>query len=91
GNASPTQTSQPNTPTTSIVVDLTQAKLLSDAELKTSAISNLAPPTADEKLWLENIHKKIRSLTYDKDFSDLAFLDQALVGKRIVQLGESSH
>lgn len=91
GNASPTQTSQPNTPTTSIVVDLTQAKLLSDAELKTSAIPNLTHTSPEEELWLRNNHKKIRSLTYDKDFSDLAFLDQALVGKRIVQLGESSH
>lgn len=94
GGSSQTQANQPTKPDNAslgIVVDLTQAKLLSDSEMQTSAVSNLSPPTAEEKLWLQNNHKKIRSLTYAKDFSDLAFLDQALVGKRIVQLGESSH
>ena len=92
GNQTPTtQVTKPETPSLGIAVDLTQAKLLSDAELQTSPISNVASPSAEEKQWLQTNHKKIRSLTYDKDFSDLNFLDQALVGKRIVQLGESSH
>jgi erythromycin esterase len=94
GGSGQTQANQPTKPDNAslgIVVDLTQAKLLSDSEMQTSAVSNLSPPTAEEKLWLQNNHKKIRSLTYDKDFTDLAFLDQTLVGKRIVQLGESSH
>lgn len=74
--------------------DLRQARLLSDVELKTPPIasaSNLVPPTTDEHAWLADNHRSIRSITYDKDFSDLDFLAEVLNGKRIVQLGESSH
>ncbi len=78
-------------PTNTTYVDLTQAKLLSDSELQTPAFAGLPLPSTEEMTWLQANHKKIRSLTYDKDFSDLAFLDRLLAGKRIVQLGESSH
>ncbi|WP_338845592.1 erythromycin esterase family protein [Massilia sp. W12] len=71
--------------------DLTQAKLLSDDELATSALATGFTPTAQESAWLQQNHRKIRSLVFDRDFSDLAFLRQELAGKRIVQLGESSH
>lgn len=36
-------------------------------------------------------HFPVRSIIHDADFSDLAFLADELEGKRIVQLGESSH
>lgn len=71
--------------------DLTQDKLLSDDELKTPALS--IEPAAPEQYvsWLEQNHHPIRSVTYDQDFSDLEFLAPLLEGKRLVQLGESSH
>ena len=74
--------------------DLRQQRLLSDTELRTPAIDSaagLAPPTAEEKAWLAQNHYPVRSIVYDADFSDLAFLPSQLEGKRIVQLGESSH
>ncbi|WMW80796.1 erythromycin esterase family protein [Undibacterium cyanobacteriorum] len=84
-------TSSVNTTPTASVVDLTQAKLLSDSELSSNPFPNLPPPPADEMAWLQSHHHKIRSLKYDQDFSDLSFLEHLLNGKRIVQLGESSH
>ncbi|MBL0162592.1 MAG: erythromycin esterase family protein [Xanthomonadales bacterium] len=74
--------------------DLRQQRLLSDTELRTPAIDSaagLAPPTAEETTWLTQNHYPVRSIVYDADFSDLAFLPSQLEGKRIVQLGESSH
>ncbi|MEP6881160.1 MAG: erythromycin esterase family protein, partial [Dokdonella sp.] len=74
--------------------DLRQARLLSDTELRTAPIdtaSGLSAPTPEEQAWLASHHRPIRSITYDGDFSDLEFLAQSLQGKRIVQLGESSH
>lgn len=76
---------------TTKIVDMTQNKLLSDTELATTPFASLSPPSPDEANWLQAHHKKLRSLTYDKDFSDLDFLQEELKGKRIVQLGESSH
>lgn len=80
-----------NTTPTASVVDLTQAKLLSDSELSSNPFPNLPAPPAEEMAWLQSHHHKIRSLKYDRDFSDLSFLAPLLNGKRIVQLGESSH
>lgn len=40
-------------------------------------------------LWVQANHQPIRSLTDDDDFSDLAFLEPLLRGRRIVQLGEN--
>ncbi|MGD2218008.1 MAG: erythromycin esterase family protein [Gemmatimonadales bacterium] len=42
-------------------------------------------------LWVQANHQPIRSLTDDDDFSDLAFLEPTLRGRRIVQLGENGH
>jgi erythromycin esterase len=42
-------------------------------------------------LWVQANHRPIRSLTADDDFSDLAFLEPLLRGRRIVQLGENGH
>ncbi|TXI91416.1 MAG: hypothetical protein E6Q34_07290 [Burkholderiaceae bacterium] len=85
--SSPTNT---NTPTVG-VVDLTQNKLLSDSELSVNMFPNLPAPKAETATWLATQHQKLRSLTYDGDFSDLTFLEPLLRNKRIVQLGESSH
>lgn len=41
--------------------------------------------------WVRANARPLRPLTDTTDFTDLAFLDTALRGKRIVQLGESSH
>lgn len=84
----------PPTVDNAVTPDLRQAHLLTDAELKSpliAAASGLSPPTADEQAWLAQHHHPIRSIVYDQDFSDLAFLAGELNGKRIVQLGESSH
>lgn len=96
GGGGTSNTSSPTpviTPPSSISLDpdLTQAKLLSDDELTTSAMATGFSPTAQESAWLQQNHRKIRSLVFDRDFADLAFLRQELAGKRIVQLGESSH
>ena len=84
----------PNPPEAAYTVDLRQGHLLTDTELKTPLIasaSGLPAPTSDEQAWLAQNHRPIRSITFDGDFSDLDFLPQELAGKRIVQLGESSH
>ncbi|MEO0463380.1 MAG: erythromycin esterase family protein [Pseudomonadota bacterium] len=41
--------------------------------------------------WIEANSAPIRSITYDEDFADLAFLKDQIGDKTIVQLGESSH
>ncbi len=98
GNSGTSQTpnppdSTPNPPAQG-TPDLRQQKLLSDTELGTPPIASaagLTPPSADEQAWLQENHFPIRSIVYDADFSDLSFLSNELEGKRIVQLGESSH
>lgn len=45
----------------------------------------------ESTLWVQANHQPIRSLTADDDFSDLAFLEPTLRGRRIVQLGENGH
>ena len=84
----------PTNPEAPYTVDLRQGHLLSDTELKTPPIasaSGLSAPTPDEQAWLAENHRPIRSISFDGDFSDIEFLAQELEGKRIVQLGESSH
>lgn len=71
--------------------DLTQNKLLTDEEMHTPALPQEPSPNANYVEWVQENHHKIRSLTYDEDFSDLSFLADQVDGKRIVQLGESSH
>ncbi|MDT9001955.1 erythromycin esterase family protein [Paucibacter sp. APW11] len=74
------------------LVDLTQSRLLSDAELRTLPFpSTLIAPAPGELEWLRSSQHPLRSLVYDRDFSDLEFMGSLLSGKRIVQLGESSH
>jgi len=53
-------------------------------------IAFLQPSFAQEKIWLEEQVYQITSLD-DESFEDLSFLKEELEGKRIVQLGESSH
>lgn len=93
-NSASQQQNPPPGPASDPAVDLRQQHLLSDAELKTSPIAaaaGLAPPSAAEQAWLAQNVRPIRSIAYDRDFSDLGFLASTLEGKRIVQLGESSH
>lgn len=45
---------------------------------------------AQDKSWLENKVHQINSID-EEDYEDLSFLKEELKGKRIVQLGESSH
>jgi erythromycin esterase len=72
--------------------DLTVPRLLTDAELASPPPpASVVAPVAAELQWLRDNHRPLRSLVVDSDFSDLAFLETALAGKRIVQLGESSH
>ncbi len=82
----------PPEPPGTVFPDLTQAKLLTDVELRTPELAGAPVLTqAAELAWAEANHKKIRSLTHSGDTSDLDFLRPALAGKRVVQLGESSH
>ena len=71
--------------------DLTQTRLLSDEELRTPELDPAPSPNEQYLNWTKENHYKLRSLIYDDDFSDLIFLDEMLEGKRIVQLGESTH
>lgn len=83
--------SPPPDPPVSTAPDLTQNKLLSDAELSTEPIQPTPRVLQDTADWIMDNHHPIRSITYDLDFSDLIFL-KPLIGERpIVQLGESSH
>ncbi len=71
--------------------DLTQLKLLSDEELITPELPYQLIADEDATQWMKDNYFPIRSIVYDKDFSDLQFLEPLIAGKRIVQLGESSH
>ncbi len=64
-------------------------RLLSEEELRSTPTSEDMNP--EWTSWLAGNAKPIRSLTHDGDMSDLAFLDSLVEGRRIVQLGESSH
>jgi erythromycin esterase len=77
---------------TQVYPDLTMSQLLSNAELSTPPPpSSVTAPSAVEAQWLRDRSRPLRSVVVDTDFSDLAFLENELAGKRIVQLGESSH
>lgn len=65
--------------------------LLNDDQLRTEADGNAALVDEDAAAWFQSSTKVVRSLTYDQDFSDLAFVQEALGEKRLVMLGESSH
>jgi hypothetical protein len=71
--------------------DLTQPRLLSDAELTVSVKASSWEPDATSRQWLQANHTKMRSLVVDSDFSDLEPLRTQLAGRRLVLLGESSH
>jgi erythromycin esterase len=71
--------------------DLTQPRLLSDAELTVSVKASSWEPDAATRQWLQANHTKLRSLVVDSDFSDLEPLRTQLAGRRLVLLGESSH
>lgn len=87
----PVSPAPPPAPISNPDPDLTQGKLLSDAELDTPALSPTPAVTQAYEDWLARNHSPIRSVTYDKDFSDLEFLRAAIDQRTIVQLGESSH
>ncbi len=78
-------------PLPSDLADLTQNRLLSDAELTTSAKASSWEPDSATRQWLQANHTKLRSLVVDTDFSDLEPLRAQLAGRRLVLLGESSH
>lgn len=78
----PVQQSEPN---------LVQNKLLSDEEMRTSEIMSSGSVKAEAQSWVEANHFPIRSAIYDEDFSDLAFLNDLIGDRSVVQLGESSH
>ncbi|MEO9912074.1 erythromycin esterase family protein [Parasphingorhabdus sp.] len=86
----PTPTPTPTPPATSSP-DLTQNRLLSDAELETPEILPMPSANSDFRDWLAVNHQPIRSIVYDGDFSDLEFLSSLIGQRKIVQLGESSH
>ncbi|HEX5727014.1 MAG TPA: erythromycin esterase family protein [Longimicrobiaceae bacterium] len=65
-------------------------RLHSDAELHTPEDPAAPAENADWARWVERNHEPVRSLT-SHNFADLRFLEPLLAGKRIVQLGESSH
>ncbi|MEP4053277.1 MAG: erythromycin esterase family protein [Litorimonas sp.] len=91
-NSSPSSPSPTPSPSSTIPnPNLTQNKLLTDAELLTPALS--PAPTTNQAYadWLKENHYLIRSITYDQDFSDLEFLAPMIGDRSLVQLGESSH
>lgn len=45
----------------------------------------------DWRAWIAGHHHRLSSLTDTDNFSDLAFLDELLSGRRILQLGENDH
>ncbi|HEX7238983.1 MAG TPA: erythromycin esterase family protein [Longimicrobiaceae bacterium] len=65
-------------------------RLLSDAEMATPADPGAPAENPAWGAWAEANHRPVRSLT-SNNFADLEFLRPLLQGKRIVQLGESSH
>jgi erythromycin esterase len=91
GGADPASPPATATPPPPPPVVLPTDRLLTDAELVTP-VDSLAPTEPDARVaWVKGAAHPIRSLTYDGDFSDLRFLETALQGKRLVQLGESGH
>lgn len=72
-----------------VVEDSTQ-RLLSDAELATPDDPAAPAENAAWSQWVAANHWPLRSLTSD-NFQDLQFLKPLLEGRRVVQLGESSH
>jgi erythromycin esterase len=64
--------------------------ILDDLELITPADPNAPEENEEWVRWIRRSHQPIRSLT-STDFEDLQFLEGVLAGKRVVQLGESSH
>jgi erythromycin esterase len=69
--------------------DSTQV-LLSDAQLATPADPEAPAENPEWSQWVAQNHWPLRSLTSD-NFQDLQFLKPLLQGRRVVQLGESSH
>ena len=91
GGADPASPGGTPTPPPPPPIALPTDRLLTDAELVTS-LDSLAPIEPEARVaWAKGAAHPIRSLTYDGDFSDLGFLETALQGKRLVQLGESGH
>jgi len=64
--------------------------LAGDADLLTPSDPNAPEENPEWVRWIRRSHEPIRSLT-STDFEDLRFLEGVLAGKRVVQLGESSH
>lgn len=91
GSSSSSPTSVPPPSSTIRNPDLTQNKLLTDAELLTPPLSPTPSVNQVAADWLVDNHQPIRSVTYDQDFSDLEFLAPMIGERTLVQLGESSH
>ena len=92
GSGSTPQPPPPPPPPPEVVhPDLNQNKLLTDQELVTPPFEQPAQVDSSYADWVQEKHFKLRSISYDQDFSDLIFLENLLNGKRIIQLGESSH
>ncbi len=66
------------------------AILAGDVELITPADPNAPAENEEWVRWIRRGHQPIRSLT-SRNYEDLRFLEGVLAGKRVVQLGESSH
>jgi erythromycin esterase len=93
GGGGDTAANEPDPTANAPVYTLLRApRLLTDAELRTPAApSTVSAPSASEMQWLQGHHHPLRSLVEDTSFADLDFLQSELAGKRVVQLGESSH
>jgi erythromycin esterase len=65
-------------------------QLLTDRELSITPDPNAPGVSEVMAQWVRKNHQPIRSLTAER-YDDLQFLKPLLQGKRIVQLGESSH
>lgn len=96
GNPAPTPTPTPiaspsPSPTPVQSPNLAQLRLLSDEEMRTPALSPEPVASAASVEWVKSNSIPIRSVIYDEDFSDLAFLQGKIGNRSIVQLGESSH
>lgn len=95
GGSNSTPPPQPVAPTppppVMVSPDLTQNKLLTDSELRTTPMNPL--PTVDTTYasWVGDNHYPVRSITFDQDYSDLDFLKGKIGDRALVQLGESSH
>jgi erythromycin esterase len=66
------------------------AILAGDLELITPADPNAPEENEEWVRWIRRSHQPLRSLT-SRNHEDLRFLEGVLAGKRVVQLGESSH